>query len=374
MKGARPRSDGRLDAAKQLCYSGLSLDEFPGKIMAALRTIAPFDAHCFNQVDPTTELMTRSLAEGVGGPAEARLFLEELYFEEYLPVLKRLARSRQPVGLLSEHWRGRLEQTDHYNRLLRPLHFGDELRLVCTAGGRTWGFITLYRESGASPFSAAERQALGLLAPHIGAALQAAVLQMVTQEQDDAEENPAPGVLVLDEQGRVEHYSPAGEHWMREIGHLRPGWFHGERLPVPVAQALGALRRTLSAVGETHTAQVSVCSQSGRWLSVQAFHLAPGAGEGRKQMVLFEPAVPRELLQLRSGAFRLTPAEEAVTKLVVQGASTAQIASALLISPYTVQDHLKHVFDKVGVRSRRELVKRLYLQNRRGPAEPIPKG
>jgi DNA-binding CsgD family transcriptional regulator len=48
--------------------------------------------------------------------------------------------------------------------------------------------------------------------------------------------------------------------------------------------------------------------------------------------------------------------------LVVRGLSTKQICQTLFISEYTVQDHLSHVFDKVGVRGRRALVKRLYLE------------
>lgn len=45
---------------------------------------------------------------------------------------------------------------------------------------------------------------------------------------------------------------------------------------------------------------------------------------------------------------------------MIAGHSTADIAGRLFISAHTVQDHLKSVFAKVGVRSRGELVARLH--------------
>ncbi len=62
-------------------------------------------------------------------------------------------------------------------------------------------------------------------------------------------------------------------------------------------------------------------------------------------------------------AYGLSPREEEVIRLVARGLSTGQISRTLFISEYTVQNHLSNVFKKVGVRSRRALVKRLFFDN-----------
>ena len=60
-------------------------------------------------------------------------------------------------------------------------------------------------------------------------------------------------------------------------------------------------------------------------------------------------------------SYGLTNREREVTRLVARGLSTRTIAARLYLSPWTVQDHLKAIFGKVGVRSRGELVARLYF-------------
>ncbi|MER7049451.1 response regulator transcription factor [Streptomyces jumonjinensis] len=69
-----------------------------------------------------------------------------------------------------------------------------------------------------------------------------------------------------------------------------------------------------------------------------------------------QPATPAEVIPLTLMAHRLTPREQEVALAALRGRSTREIAAELFLSPVTVQDHLKAVFDKTGVRSRRELV------------------
>ena len=69
--------------------------------------------------------------------------------------------------------------------------------------------------------------------------------------------------------------------------------------------------------------------------------------------------VLRHTSDARLAAYGLTAREREICSEVIAGYSTADISGRLFISSNTVQDHLKSIFSKVGVRSRGELVARL---------------
>lgn len=66
-----------------------------------------------------------------------------------------------------------------------------------------------------------------------------------------------------------------------------------------------------------------------------------------------QDAVFREFLRReRNGRSELTPREQQVLELVEQGFKNKEIANHLGIQPGTVKIHLKHIFEKTGVRGR----------------------
>lgn len=72
-------------------------------------------------------------------------------------------------------------------------------------------------------------------------------------------------------------------------------------------------------------------------------------------------ALAKRKVATRNGAstsksVELTPKERAVLELLVQGATTAKVASTLHIGEATVRTHLQHLFNKFGVHSRLALV------------------
>lgn len=80
----------------------------------------------------------------------------------------------------------------------------------------------------------------------------------------------------------------------------------------------------------------------------------------------------RELakISVRASGDRLTETERRIAALVTQGHTNREVASALFVTENTVQTHVQHIFQKLGVRSRTELAARFLP----APASTAPAG
>jgi DNA-binding CsgD family transcriptional regulator len=338
------------------------------RLTDVLRPLVPFDAFCATTTDPGSNLITDAIAEResasiTGAPDVTANYFARVYFEHDLGDTLAMLRTGQHVRRLSDATGGDLARSGRYRLHLRPRHLGPEIYATFVDRG-LWGELHLTREHGSPDFSDQDLDLLRQVVPHVAAGLKFAALRAradLVTEHDAAE---APGVLILDRAGRVVSSTANVSGFLRDLG-ARDGAAGNERdLPVAVQVVLAALERAIDRAGapDGRVPRLRVRAASGRWLILDASQTEPAGARPGERVVVIGPAHSEEIAWLSMSAYELSQREEEVVRLVVRGLSTKQIADQLFITEHTVQRHLSNIFEKVGVRSRRDLVKRLFVE------------
>lgn len=358
------RHERTFTEIKRLSSANLDGPELLRRVAQRLGRAVPFDAYCASTTDPATNLMIHGIAEGFSDDdSEAgNVFLDRVYFEEDFDQMISMVRQKRYVQLLSETSGGRLERSLRYRELLRPQGFGYELGSAFIDRS-LWGGMDLIRESGSRDFTPREVELVKRAAPHVGAGLKVAALRSRAINEQDVPD--LPGVLTLDREGHIVSHTPAALRWLEDLEDLHPAWRESEP-PMPVKMVAGALKRALSPVsgGDANLVpRVRVRGRSGRWITLHGSLTEPTDGYPGETVVIIEPARPEDVAWLNVAAYGFSAREAEIARLVARGFSTRQISETLYISEYTVQRHLQNAFEKAGVRSRRELIKRLFFDN-----------
>jgi DNA-binding CsgD family transcriptional regulator len=340
----------RAEVLIDRCHAGLDVTSLRTEALLRIRRLVSVDAAFFATVDPATLLFTSAVAEEP--LAEARtLFLDNEFGRADVNKFAALAEAADPVGSLDRATLGDRSASARYREIMAPLGLGDELRAALISGTGCWGVLCLHREDASTGFDSRDLALVRRIAPHLAEGLRRAVTVESTAAGTPAP--AAPGIIVLDAGLAVVSMNPEANAWLAETedaGRAGPGG-----LPLAV-QAAATRLSTLEEAAPTlpASATVRLRGRSGRWFALHATRLH---GPREPQIgIVIEPASPAETGSLLLSAYGLTEAQTRVAALVVRGCSTRQIVRELHISANTVQEHLTAVFDRVGVRSRRELV------------------
>ncbi len=276
---------------------------------------------------------------------------DEFAYYEYaiddINQFSEIAQRPLPVGILSLDTAGRPETCARYREFLRPqFAFTHELRVVFRSHGHTWGVLGLYRSDVARPFTRAEASALVATSETVAIGIRRTLFAAAATL---AASSTGPAVLVINADNHIQTASSAGRQRIDQLG----GLDHGA-LPT-------TLLATLNAARTGDMASTRIRTTAGEWLVAQAATLEASPGGSSDVVITIEPASPNDLATLALAAFGLTNREQEVAKLVLQGTPTGAIATSLHLSPHTVQDHLKSVFHKSDVGSRRELTAKVFF-------------
>jgi DNA-binding CsgD family transcriptional regulator len=301
--------------------------------------------------DPELGLLTRVHTQSM--PAEVvHTYTSVIYpGEDALAVLD-LARSGSRVSrerpTLMEDVMGRIS--------------GPRVHVAGVDAGLLWGWLCLIREVDGAPFNDEDAAFLARLAPHLGAGLRRAAQLDAANRAGGPSENPVPGVMVVSAAGRIALRDAGAVQLAEDL--VDSGW--DPALPPPAVA--GALARLNAAENRAQPGDdvalegvVRAQGRSGRWYEISASRAdSDGASQGQS-IVVIAPVRAEGLLKILSRLYGLTVRERDVVQRVARGHSTKAIARELKLSPYTVQEHIGNASDKVGVRGRRELVARLFL-------------
>jgi DNA-binding CsgD family transcriptional regulator len=353
----RQRAERARREIIRLCHAGLDSRTLRIEIIKRLRTVMPLDVSFFTTADPATLLFTGAVIDETLERATPQ-FLENEFLRDDVNKFVGLARSAPHVGSLTQATRSDWQQSPRYQEILAPLALGDELRAACIAGGVCWGFLCLHRERSSPPFSGAEATFLCRLTPHLALGLRKALL---LGSMSGAQGLDEPGLLLLADDLTVEATTPAAERWLVEIAEA--DWPRQSHLPsaiLAVVSRLKAIERGADG-GSGHMPRVRLRTASGHWLVMHASRLSSQSAH-RQLAVIIERAQPVEIAPLIIQAYDLSKREGEIMQSVLRGLSTTEMADTFHIASDTVQEHLKAIFEKVGVRSRRELVGHLFAQ------------
>jgi DNA-binding CsgD family transcriptional regulator len=335
------------DDLVRVVHRSSGLPAFARDMGRTLQRAVPFEGMCLLTVDPATLLPTGEIVQN-GLPPSARIRLTEIELGEAdVNKFTALASAPVPAASLSAATRGELDRSLRQREIRRPNGFADELRAVLTGPTGSWGTLTLLREARRPHFATAEVGLVGALAATLADGVRRAML--VDGGIGDGPSDT--GFLVLAADNTVELANPAAERWMAE---LSPP---AAELPVGI-RAVAAQTRRVAAGDRTVLASARIRTRAGRWVVIRGSLAGPD-----QVVVLLEAARPAELAEVITDAYGFTERERTITTLVARGLSTTEIAGRLHLSGYTVQDHLKAIFDKSGTSSRGQLVSRLFLDH-----------
>jgi DNA-binding CsgD family transcriptional regulator len=332
-----------FDRMAKLVAAEMESSELIDEATALLAAALPHDSACWHLMDPATLIETGFAAKNMP-PADVRVARFAFLPDDYNSHVA-LARGKRHSGVLSDATAGRPDRSVRYRELLRPNNVLGELRTALVIDGTCWGNVSLFREA-PRDFTLDERDFAHEVASLLGRGLRTAGVRARSTGPGAA---LWPGVLLLDEHSQVVSITEPARWWLEELG------FTGDPAHDPLPFAVHAL--TQRARADTR-AEVRLTGASGRWVSM---HASPAAGgQPGHVAVVLQATPPASIAPLIAAAYGFSARERELVELVLQGCSTREIAERMFISPLTVQTHLKSVFAKAGVRSRRELVGRVH--------------
>jgi DNA-binding CsgD family transcriptional regulator len=296
--------------------------------------------------DPAVMLPTQFAATVPIDPERALIGCRNEQQDVDVLKFRDLAVAESPVATLSIDCDPECGTSIRWQELNLPRGRRHELRAAMVdSRGSCWGALGLYRHD-AIKFSPSDLQAVRRLLNERSRHL---ALSMASSRSSGSPEEAT--TLMINDKGQVIDAPDRARRWLGEM--RRSDTL--DRVGMLLASIAARIRSAPPHQADGAQIRVRMRSAGGLWTTLLAEQLAGTDTTSRGISVVVMPTDSKQLFTLLVAAFDLSAREADVVRQVLKGLDTKSISARLSISVNTVQDHLKSVFDKTGVRSRREL-------------------
>ena len=349
------RPERTLADLERLALRAPTRAQFFDEAAARLRRTVAFDGACWHTLDPGSSLITQHRLQDL--PDRFPVLANNEYAVDDVNKFDQLARTDRKAATLQAATGGRPKRSPRFRDLLTPAGLGPELRSAFVADGVTWGALILVRRAGRPEFVDEDVELIASASALFARAVRRGLVAEVSGTP--ATGSDPPGVIELDGTGALLRMSSSAEPLLAELSGSsgQAGVGHPAIHAVASATRDAVAARAGGAAGELPSAAVKTAG--GTWLVLHGALL--GDARSRAVAVFIQRAHPTLVAPLLLQAYGLTPREREVAQLLLHGATTIQAARRLAISPHTVTDHVKSIFEKVGARTRGELSATLFF-------------
>jgi DNA-binding CsgD family transcriptional regulator len=315
MSAAALRYEDALRAA-HAWHDAPDADAFPVLVLESLQGLVEAEAVGWNEFDTRTGRLNAVVVPDDGLTRDLGI-LESLAHEHPLIVHILQDPLSKPVTISDFRSRRELHRLELYHEFFKP----HGIEYQCSFGIAGDGYVGVALNRATRDFTPEERAFLDLLRPHLVSAYASVRARAEARERlervERALENAGREVVVLGRGGRLEHASLRARRLLR--GHDLDS-FRSLELVTPEGRV--TVRRV----------------------------------DGDPVLLLVDEVAQPRLDSERVAAFRLTRREAEILSLVALGHTSEQIATILSVSARTVDKHVEHALEKLGVGSRREAV------------------
>jgi len=251
---------------------------------------------------------------------------------------------------------------EYYNEFMKPQAIKYQMSLYLRNKRQFFGVLSLFRAHGANQFTSLDQTKAKLMVPYLSGALEKALISEHKNEQDAiidtiTRELSYKGIIVMDGSLNIIYQNESAHNIISSLNQ-EAGRLHLPSLPFPEEIYLCCKKLLITArqsgATETLTQKFNFTSlKSKKKITILLRIIRSNDGNTILLLGLNQDKQPPDSFgMLKENG--LTKREIEVASLISKGMKNKEIGEQLFISEYTVENHLRAIYRKLGVKNRTE--------------------